>query len=148
MIDRDVQAALDHAGELQKIEHSGPTARELVDAFGEDSLFVETPLGEVPGYVDERGIVRPMGKWRVAIARPDFSPERNAMRLAIFSEMMAKRRRMQEERSEEVHANTDHVLWKDADGIDRATPVESADQVIEKVGVQPMTHPRVWRPHG
>lgn len=139
--------ALKERGEIvQKINAAGPTARELVDAFGEDSLFVETAFGEVPGYVDAQGLVMPRGRWRVAIARPDFSPERNRLRIQLFQAMCEKKRALQTEDMERKHDTTDHVLWTDAEGIERAAPAETADAVISKSGVEHMTHPKVWRP--
>jgi hypothetical protein len=147
-VEPEIAAAIERTGELQQITTAGPTARELVDVFGEDSLLVETPGGEVPGWVDAQGLVQPFGKWRVRIARPDLSPERNTLRLTIFNDMMQKRRAMQEADTQETHATTDHVLWKDRDGEARSAPAESADRNIERTGLAPMTHPKVWRPHG
>lgn len=145
----EIEQAIKEAGVVQMIASASPTARELVDAFGEDGLLVDTGDGnEVPGYVLPDGRVRPVGKWRYRVVRDDLPPERNHWRLQMYNEMMKRRRALQIERSEEIHANTDHVLWKDRNGEDRSAPAEFADAAIDKVGVAPMTHPKVWRPHG
>jgi hypothetical protein len=140
-------------GEISyEIEQAGPTVRELVDAFGEDSLYVTVAGVEYPGSVRADGVAvsntypQVAGAWRVAIHRPDFSEGRNALRRALYHEMYRKKVALETEDMERKHDTTNHVLWRDPDGEQRAAPEDSADHVIAKTGLKDGTHPKTWRP--
>ena len=151
-IDPDVRALIERGERIVKIQQAGPTARELVDAFEEESLYVEVGGVQHPAYVGADGIPvtasdPPLrGPWGFRIARPDFSPARNLLRRQLFMSMCERKTRLQTEDLERRHDTTDHVLWKDRDGEQRAAPAENADAVIEKAGIEPGSHPKVWRP--
>jgi hypothetical protein len=147
MIEPEIAAALRRAGEIQKVSGASPTWKEMEDAFGKGCLRVTLADGsEVEGWTIPDGRVRPMGQVRVQVCHPLLSEEQNFKRMALFNEMMRKRRALQIDQSEEVHATTNHVVWNDAAGEKRSAPEEAADRILAKVGVRPMTHPKVWRP--
>lgn len=153
MTEPDVPALLERGAVLQKINNASPSAREMVDAFGEDSLFVILHDGtECAAYVDAKGVVRPAGEvreyreWRVKIARPEYGEGRNHLRHQLYLSMCQRKHALQTEDLERKHDTTNHVQWTDGEGQKRSAPEEAADRGLEKNGIAPGTHPKVWRP--
>jgi hypothetical protein len=99
--------------ERNRIESLGPTRAQLEDRFGAAD-------------------VKPDGRWRVRIARPDLSAETNKRRMNEYNEMMAAKRAAQTEQSYEADADRSMISVRDRGGRLRRVPVEVETTAAKK----------------
>lgn len=104
---REVAAAVQRSRDIAAVQQASPTRADLEQRFGPAEVAAD-------------------GKWNVPITREHWPVEVNRRRMREFSDMMSKRRAIQNEQSQERDANLPKVKMRTAQGKLEEVPLVAA----------------------